>query len=67
MEDLQYTFCLIGKIKGGVELNHIIKYCIPFYYKVRTPTIIKGLSKEIPIDTLYFDLMESHSKYFKDT
>ena len=53
LEEEQYETINIGGFKDGVTLTHILKYAIPFTDKGKQCYLTLGLTRDLPIDTLY--------------
>ena len=53
LETEQYETINIGGLKDGVALTHMIKYAIPFTEGGQQCYLTLGLTRDLPIDTLY--------------
>lgn len=53
LEEEQYETISISGVKDGVTLTRMIKYAIPFTDKGEQCHLTLGLTKDLPIDTLY--------------
>ena len=53
LEEEKYETINIGGLKDGVTITHMIRYAIPFTDKGEQCYLTLGLTKDLPIDTLY--------------